>query len=1347
MKKGFLFTGLFIAIILLGCYVLFADNVKEDVDSTLIRLGLRSLQPIGEPVVQTDAAQSPKKVEETATVDEESVKKPTTADQWPSTSAFSTTGGVPSQPDRFVVDDNEPLPISLTGGTQKTDAADEQAKEEAIAEKMAANDEMAQKQRIETLVDRIQELKENGMPHDALWNELNTLIGAAEPHSGGGHLDATGDDCSDPIVISIPAALPYADVAQTTCGRLNDYNATCLGNYDGGEDIIYLLTVTADTCIDIDLDVKGTTWTGICIDTTCPPDTGCIVSSTTYTGNHQFTGLSLAAGTYYIMIDTYPIPDCIPDFDLTITGCGYSTPGDNCTNPIAVTLPAALPYADANTTCGRSDDYFSTCLDYYDGGEDILYELTVTEDICVDVSLDPNTSTYTGILIDSTCPPDPTTCMQTSTNSSAGPHGLAGVVLTTGTYYIMVDTWPLPDCISDFDLTIDTCAGPPANDLCGDAIELIVGDPRICGNNTGATGPDCGDYTDPEIWYSFTLTDSCSDIAIEWCGTTLSGSTVGVLYDTCDCASPRFANSYEYDSCLDGMISFHWDNLFAGTYYYPFNTDGVGDYCLRVDRQDCPPPCVLECPSGAFLEGEPDCADEYDDMYNGGCNSTPYVYQPIACGDTVCGKSGTFLFATENYRDTDWYEISFAADTFVTWCGVAEFDFDLWIVQAGTAPDSCDDEVDLVSNSGNKCDTICISALVNPGTYWLVIAPQVYSGIPCGDLSEYVAWLACESPPPPPPNDSCSGATVIAALPYTDSGTTQFATDQCGNTSPDVFYKYTVPQPGESLQISLCNYDGFDTYLRVWDDCCVTELTSDDDGCPGYEDNLSEIIECFAPGGDIWIQVEGYQDYSGNFQLDVTSLGTCQLPFCPVDYQISIDCNGYNFTAPSLEGAGDDCDNGTGEDHMYEIEVLQDGDYTFSLCNSTVSFDAKMYLNSLCCGGSQLGYDDDGCEAPVGLMPVFNCISLTAGDTVYLDVEEYSSYTTGDIYTLDISCCTSCTTWVNCCIPEETEPNNTCLTNVDPHTIACDDTVCGKICPDTEHDVYPIAVPANIMMIVTIFDGELCDQSPTAYVRNDLLNDTCGVEGSGNSSGWILTNNDTTVWNLYLDVYQSYVGQATYKIATECCNLTDYCATPIVIPTGVYNYANWENSCCATDTVPCVPRDSCGSATCYTSGNDIIYEFTTTEVRDWTITSSGDGDNQVLVTTVCGDTSTCVGAADNTMGGEDEVISLTNLAVGTYYISTSLYSTNCGVCTLNVFSPEPPSPVTDLTVLISATDSTDVVLRWTTTGAPEYNIYSDTSVDGTFSTLEATVAAPPWTDDDAVTPGVRKYYRVYSSTP
>lgn len=131
-----------------------------------------------------------------------------------------------------------------------------------------------------------------------------------------------GDDCSAPILINLPNELSYTDANQTTCGRTDDYDATCFGSYDNGEDIIYELNVTSDVTVQFEIDPKGTTYSGIVLFDLCP-DSGsesCLASSTAGSSGsaHNFV-YSLTVGTYYLMIDTWSAPDCIPDFDLNLS--------------------------------------------------------------------------------------------------------------------------------------------------------------------------------------------------------------------------------------------------------------------------------------------------------------------------------------------------------------------------------------------------------------------------------------------------------------------------------------------------------------------------------------------------------------------------------------------------------------------------------------------------------------------------------------------------------------------------------------------------------------------------------------------------------------------------------------------------------------------------------------------------------------------------------------------------------------------------------------------------------------------------------------------------------------------
>jgi hypothetical protein len=149
-------------------------------------------------------------------------------------------------------------------------------------------------------------------------------------------------------------------------------------------------------------------------------------------------------------------------------------------------------------------------------------------------------------------------------------------------------------------------------------------------------------------------------------------------------------------------------------------------------------PCDVVCPPGAYVEQEPVCADEYVDIYNGGCNSTPFVFEAVECGWTICGTSGTYLFQGNSYRDTDWFEV-FAEAGDLTWEAEAEFPLLLFVIQANSG--DCVDYTILGSATGNPCEVVTLTFTVTAGNYWLWVGPSVFAGFPCG--VEYVATITC----------------------------------------------------------------------------------------------------------------------------------------------------------------------------------------------------------------------------------------------------------------------------------------------------------------------------------------------------------------------------------------------------------------------------------------------------------------------------------------------------------------------------------------------------------------------------------------------------------------------------
>jgi hypothetical protein len=286
-----------------------------------------------------------------------------------------------------------------------------------------------------------------------------------------------GNDCYTPIYV--PIDNPWDEYTRTdqTCGRGNFADNTCLGYYDGGEDIFFEIEIAMLGIYLFKLDPHGTSWTGMALSTDCPPSGSdpddCIAISTSSDYDPHSFIVTLEPGTYYLMIDTWPAPDCISEFTLYIYE-GLHEDWGTCHWPISMELPSQAPYWDsAGTTCGYWDDYNNSCLGNWDGGDDLIYALWVERPGNVNIRLQPKGTGYTALALDDSCPPD-NNCLATSTSISAEPHGIE-INLEEGVYYLIVDTWPLPECIPEYDLSVAFAVQKICGDV-NDDFEINVSD-------------------------------------------------------------------------------------------------------------------------------------------------------------------------------------------------------------------------------------------------------------------------------------------------------------------------------------------------------------------------------------------------------------------------------------------------------------------------------------------------------------------------------------------------------------------------------------------------------------------------------------------------------------------------------------------------------------------------------------------------------------------------------------------------------------------------------------------------------------------------------------------------------
>jgi hypothetical protein len=150
--------------------------------------------------------------------------------------------------------------------------------------------------------------------------------------------------------------------------------------------------------------------------------------------------------------------------------------------------------------------------------------------------------------------------------------------------------------------------------------------------------------------------------------------------------------------------------------------------------------CIpANCPPGTIAENEPSCGVPTDTT-NGGCNSVPPIYTPLAFGQTICGSAGTGLNpAGQQIRDTDWYQFTVTQPTFVTWTVTAEFS-----VLIGMIAPPCPNLTFIAGTNfvGAPNTTVVSTQVLQPGTYSVVAAPSVFTGINCG--SRYLGTLTGE---------------------------------------------------------------------------------------------------------------------------------------------------------------------------------------------------------------------------------------------------------------------------------------------------------------------------------------------------------------------------------------------------------------------------------------------------------------------------------------------------------------------------------------------------------------------------------------------------------------------------
>ena len=178
-------------------------------------------------------------------------------------------------------------------------------------------------------------------------------------------------------------------------------------------------------------------------------------------------------------------------------------------------------------------------------------------------------------------------------------------------------------------------------------------------------------------------------------------------------------------------------------------------------------------------------------------------------------------------------------------------------------------------------------------------------------------------------------ATVIPALPYTDTGTTiGYLNDYdeiCTwvSTAPDVVYSYLCPV-SEVVDIDLCA-SAYDTKVFVYENSYTpgAPYACNDDYCPGYRSFIGDLP--LTGGNTYYIVVDGYGGVSGDYSLSVTG-PTPPPPGEVCDTAIPIPGFPYAVVGQTTNGYADDYAPACLGSYGTGVDVV----YTFTLTEPTV---------------------------------------------------------------------------------------------------------------------------------------------------------------------------------------------------------------------------------------------------------------------------------------------------------------------------------------------------------------------------------------------------------------------------
>ncbi len=268
------------------------------------------------------------------------------------------------------------------------------------------------------------------------------------------------------------------------------------------------------------------------------------------TTNAGISGLNAANYEWQVMADCGAATS-------TFASSTFSTvPGYTCGLPFVAN---AFPFTHTTTTCGAGNDYGIQCSGLYGAGEDFVYQLDITTTGTYEITVSGPT-TYTGwFLKDGSSCATPAACLANATSGSGTTATATYNFTVPGTYFLVVDHWPAPNC-GAYTLTIN----PPTPA------------PGCSSNETATPNPSCSNQN---LVFSWDAAPTATGYRIS-IGTTPGGTQIQNLLSVGNTLSYTFATPNINTTYYWTVTPFNLGGNATGCTEQSYTTGSVACHCI-----------------------------------------------------------------------------------------------------------------------------------------------------------------------------------------------------------------------------------------------------------------------------------------------------------------------------------------------------------------------------------------------------------------------------------------------------------------------------------------------------------------------------------------------------------------------------------------------------------------------------------------------------------------------------------------------------------------------------------------------------------------------------------------------